>query len=344
MKAAIFYKTDESINCDRTNIREQIENIMDDPNNFQLRAFNDSDSLLQLIYESLDKPTVGVSVCNVWEDKNTLYYGYYIDITEVLDFSEKDIDLAININKQIVKSTDYNKFGSQLTAQRVMSNLVIVKKNLDYVIENENVKTNTTFCSINEYELLNVLESIFVKDGIVINSYSDPFAKSQGSDKCGVSIYKYIMNPLEHLMLSDPDYAKHYVYHEYEVYNHIMIIIADTREVNGEPNEMASFLSGKPVNGTVYVALYKKPQFDENPPYTSINVKTLNTILSIRKKSAQLTTGMTQSHEEYVNFEKLLELEQNKYHDKPELSLCDIFGESLNIGNCSSTEKHNILT
>ena len=305
MLATILYKTDAHLDCDRTNIREQIEDILEDLDNFEFKEFSNEENMFSMIHLALGKPIHGVTVCNIWENKNTLYEGYFIDITE------DQLSVHDNINM--------NMFGSQLTAQHVTGNLVIVKKKLCYTVENNNVKTFTEPDSIYRTELIDMMESIFIKDGIVI-------------DPCGtMNIYKYIMNPLEHIMLSDAQYADHYIYHEYEIYTHIMIIIADTREVNGTPNHIASFLAGKPVNGTVFVATYKKPDYNENPPYISLTLDRLKKILAIRQKSSSLTTGMSSTDKEYINFEKILELEYNKHSNKPSLLLSEITGTLLNL-------------
>jgi len=77
--------------------------------------------------------------------------------------------------------------------------------------------------------------------------------------------------------------------------------------------------------------MYKKPEYNENPPYVGLSIDCLKNILSIRRRSTLLTTGMTRSDREYVNFEKLLELENIKHANKPSLNLTDITGDSLNF-------------
>ena len=47
MKAAILYKTDEIVDYNRTNIREQIDEILDDPNIFQMKEFTDDESMFR---------------------------------------------------------------------------------------------------------------------------------------------------------------------------------------------------------------------------------------------------------------------------------------------------------
>lgn len=329
MKAAILYKTDDHIDCDRTNIREQIEDILDDPNNLQFKEYSDDASMFSLIHTALGKPTVGVTACNIWENKDTIYAGYFIDITETIDHASMKDDseekMVQNIQK-IHKNIKLNLFGSQLTSQHVTGNLVIVKKKLSYVVDNNNIKTNTTHDTLSRNELMDVFESIFVKEGVAIDASGD------------MKPYRYIMNPMEHLMLTDAKYAEHYIYHEYEVYTHVMIIIVDTRETNGPRNNIGSFLAGKPVNGTIFVAMYKKPEYDESPPYVGLSVDRLKLILSLRQRSTTLTTGMSRSEREYVNFEKLLELENKKHAAKPLLELGEITGELLNLNNKTDSQ------
>jgi hypothetical protein len=323
-KAAILYKTDDHIDCDRTNIREQIEDILDDPNNLEFKEYSDNDSLLNIIREALGKPNVGVTACNIWDNKNTLYYGYFIDIAETLDYASLKNDNEEKMGENIRKAHEnikLNKFASQLSSQHVTGNFVIVKTKLSYTTIDNNVKTDPVHDTLDQNELVDIIESIFVKTGVIIKPDES------------MSTYKYIMNPLEHMILTDSDYAKHYVYHEYEIYTHVMIIIADTREINGTLNKIGTLLAGKPVNGIVFVALYKKPDYDENPPYASLSIDRLKEILGIRQRSPSFTTGMTRSEKEYVNFEKILELENTKYKDKPIIQLEKITGKLLNHSN-----------
>lgn len=323
MKALILNLTDDRIDCDRLNIREQIENIFDDPDIIQFKTFTDVDSMLNLIYSALGSKKVGVTACNIWECKNYLYAGYFIDMTELID--QEDVH---NDNEEILlqnvmdaqKKIKLNMFGSQITSQHVASNLVIIKQQLTYEISNNNIKTNTKSIGIGSTrEMIDIFEALFVKDGIVI--------KYDGS----LHTFNYIMNPLEHQMLTDSNYAENYIYHEYEVYNHIMMIIVDVREVNGSLNETATLLAGKPIKGTAFVAIYRKPEYNENPPYISMSMDRLNNIMNIRQRSASLTTGFSHATNEYVNFDKLLELEMKKHADKQIQIATEIQGELLNV-------------
>lgn len=305
MRALLIRKTDECVDFNKVNIKEQIEDIIDDPNICESFKFTDNESFLKNVHDKLGNPKTGITACNISETKDFIYAGYYVDVIDQ------------NINQDINKD-NINTFGLQITSQHVSGNLIVVKKKLSYVIKDSNVKTETQLDTLTENEFVNVLENVFIKNGVII--------KPDGS----LGTYKYIQNPLEHLILTDSDYEKHYVYHEYEVYTHVIILVVDTRETNGVFNSTATLLAGRPVNGIVYVGMYKKPEFNEHPPYVSLSVDVLKKILSIRSKSVQLTTKFERSDREYVNFEKILELEENKHSNKNDIDPKSITGDLLN--------------
>lgn len=320
MKAVVIYKTDDQIDCNRTDIREQIEEFFDDPNNYAVKEFADENGLLHLIHETLGSTTRGVTVSNILETRDTVYVGFFIDIAETIDYNslgETEEEISKKLQEEY-KKVKLNIFGSQITSQQVTSNLLIVKQNLLYDITDNNIKTTMSPTTTTKREVMDVCEKIFVKEGLVI--------EVDGS----ISSYTYILNPIEHLILSDPEHKDHYIYHEYEVYTHVMMIVTDVREINGQRNVTASLLSGKPANGRVFVAMYRKPDYNENPPYVSLNTDLLKKILSIRSRSTHLTTGMNRTEREYINFEKILELECKKHKDEPVIHIDDIQGESLN--------------
>lgn len=305
MKLAILYKTDDYIDHNKINIREQIEELFDDPANFELRDYTDEKSMHEILKDVLKLDGIGLTVCNIWESYDVIYAGYFIDSTE-----EKYIKNNNNIT--------YNHFGSQITLQNVTSHLIIVKLQLTYSITNNNVKTNTVNDTLTQYELVNVIENIFVKNGVIIDT----------DDK--MSSYKYITSPLEHLMLTDDKYDMHYVYHEYEIFTHIMIVIVDVREIHGIINKIGTLLCGKPVKGKIFIGLYRKPDFNENPPYIDLSIDKLQNILSIRQKDCNLTTNFENSDREYINFDNLLKLKKNEYKELKTKDISMITGELLN--------------
>jgi len=327
MKAVIIYNTKASINFDKTNIKEQFDDYFDDPDIFDMKDFKDPESMFTLISKTLNHGNKGVTASNIWEDKNYIYEGYFIDITEVLNLHETESDSKKSIP---VPKIDMNVLGSQITSQHVTSNLVIIKNKLSYEVKDNNIKTIKTPCDLTRLDLLETMETLFIKTGLNVSVDGN------------IKPFKYIMNPLENEILSDNLYQKHYVLHEYEIYNHVVIIIADTREINGKLNKTASYIANCPVNGNVIIALYKKPEFDESPPYVSITSQKLNDILFIRQRSPASTTGLTNSNHEYVNFEKLIELEKLKHKDKPIITIENIKGELLNIGINNSDKNSEV--
>jgi hypothetical protein len=323
MKAIVLYKTDIQIDCDKTNIREQIDDIFDDASNYDIKEFSNNDEMFQLIFDGLGKPKVGVTACNVLETRDTVIAGYFIDIAETLNYGtpEDSEEIILSKMKETYDNEHLNMFGSQITAQHVTGNLVIVKNRLVYEVKDNNVKTSMEPLTITVDELKDAIESKFLKSGLVVDTNGE------------TSVYKYIMNPMEHLILSDKDYKDHYIYHEYEVYTHVMMIITDVREANKSNdniNETASFLAGGLAKGRVFIAMYKKPDYSETPAYANLNIERLKKILEIRKVSTDLTTGMSCSDKEYINFDKILELEWAKHKDKPTVTLDSLKGECIN--------------
>lgn len=305
MKLAILYKTDEYIDHNKVNIREQIEDLFEDTSNFELREYTDEKSMHEILKDVLKLDGIGLTMCNIWETHDTIYACYFIDSTE-----EKYINNTNNIT--------FNHFGSQIALQNVTSHLIIVKLQVTYSIIDKNVKTNTVHDTITQYELVNVIENIFVKNGVIIDIDGN------------MSSYKYIVNPLEHLMLTDNKYNEHYIYHEYEIFTHIMVVIVDVRETNGTINKLGTLLCGKPVNGTIFIGLYRKPEFNENPPYIDLSIDRLKNILSIRQKDCTLTTNFVNSDREYINFDNLLKIKKNEYKTLKTINISNITGELLN--------------
>jgi hypothetical protein len=294
-KLAIINVIDTVINCDKLNIKEQLEEIIEDTTNVEFKSFDNENTMLEIINKTLGN---NVTYCCLYDTLNELYACYYVD---GIDISDK--------NK-------FNNFGIQITSQHISGKMIIVKNKLTYDISKNNIKTNMIATSIYEYDLINVIEKVFVKNGVVI----DVDGK--------MSLYTYVVNPFEHLILTDPDYQKKYLYHEYEVYNYVMTIIVKKEET--VPNESAMYLSGCKVNGKVYVSLYRKPTYNEKPPFISLDIDRLNNIIEIRKRNTSLTTNFNYSNE-YINFDKLVELELIKHNDKPVCKITDINGELLNI-------------
>ena len=317
MKGFILFNTDDILNADNINIRDQINDIFDDPNNLGEISFSTNEEMLTNVSKSLNDAK-GVTVCNLWESRDILYTGYYVDAVDKMNVSEDDEKKTEEIRKKI----KVNIFSSQISSQNVASAMVVVKNSLTYEIKDNNVKTISTLASIESVnELTDVLTSIIVKDGVNL--------KQDGS----MHIYRYISNPLEHLMLTVPNCSDIYRYHEYEIYTHVLIIVVDTTvEITKENlNKKATHIAGKPTYGDVFIGMYKKPDYNFAPPYAGLSISILDKILNIRSRSTEFTTNKSKSDHEYINFEKLLDLENKKYKDHAILDADKIEGEILNL-------------
>jgi hypothetical protein len=317
MNGFILYLTDDIINTDNTNIREQITDIIEDPDNFGTISFSNHNNMIENISKTLNG-SKGVTVCNLWESRDVIYAGYYVDVVDLMNMTETDEKKKEDLRKKI----KLNLFGSQISGNNVASAMVIIKKSLTYEISNNNVKTNAIPVSIESVdELINIFESVIVKDGAIV--------KTDGS----MQTYKYIANPLEHFMLTVPNHADIYRYHEYEIYTHVIIIIVDTtvEPTKENLNRKGTQLSGKPTYGDIFIGMYKKPEYTVNPPYIGLPIPLLNKILNIRSRSIDLTINKTNSNHEYINFEKLLDIEIKKYKNMSIIDADMISGDMLNL-------------
>ena len=301
MNCYILNHCDGYVDYEKLKIREHLEELLEDDDNICTDTFTDTNTMYDVLYKHLECKTNEISVYNIWDNKDYIYNGYYIDLRDVVDGK-------------------INTFASQITGQPVNGKLVIIKFKLEYTIIKNNIKTDTIPNSISSLsEILNVITTIMHKDGVVISP--------DGS----LQPYKYVINPIDHIIATDKDYTTNYVYHEYEIYTHILLLFADTRETEGKLNETGTLLAGHPVRGHIHIALYKKPLYNEQPPYMSLSIETLNMIINIRSKDPLLTTGLTQTEKEYINFNNLLHIECEKYKDTPTRNATLITGQLLNI-------------
>jgi acetyl-CoA acetyltransferase len=66
-------------------------------------------------------------------------------------------------------------------------------------------------------------------------------------------------------------------------------------------------------------------------PYFNLTIPMLNNILAIRSRDINITTNHTQNEYDYINFEKLLELDVEKHSSKTPKDATKIVGVLLNI-------------
>lgn len=341
MKAAIIKLNNTHIDCVRTDVLEQIQDILEDSDICVMRDITDHDSYnalvmdtllnsvpLELITSNVDskaesnstdqsdqsrmKYNITSTMAYVYEERD---YAYLCSFVSLEDLLHKDT-ITEEDYKTYSKTHSMNIFASQLTSSNVASDAIIVKLKIDYTIVKYNIASKMDYSSIVEYQFARDLESVFKHRGIIL---------SASGDKTG---YFYIQQPLENIIMSDADYSKHYRYYEYEVFNHIVVMYIDIRETGTDRiNKIASELAGSTVYGDVLLSLTKKPMFDEQPSFISLSDQTFSMIHFLMSRSHDIVK-LPGSATEYINFYKLLELSQQRYADLP---LRPVSSESLNV-------------
>jgi hypothetical protein len=330
MQIAILRIAEDFIDCDKTNILEQIQDIFCDPTIFELKDIEDEKSKNDIIMDTLlnsvpktlletksdetksDKPKYNVvaTAINIYETDNCIYIGYFISLEDLL-------------KKQNVTKEDYNSdiniFASQLTSENVSSDMLIIKYNLSYNITGKNISSSMELTNITENTLANDLVTIFRHRALVV--------ASDGS----TGEYFYIRNPLENVIMTDGNYEDYYRYHEYEVFNHQIAVFVDIRENqdNSTLNKLASYISGSKVYGKVLIALAKKPMFNEAPSYVDLTDARFNLIHNLRGRSTKITEKFESTDMNYINFDKLLQVSKKKIEDLPIKSV-ESFENTLN--------------
>jgi hypothetical protein len=319
MKAAIIRITDDYIDFDRTDILEQIQDIFDDPNTFELVDIDVDDPeninamILKIVMNSVPqkmlesdnevgdnlKYNVGVTAMGIHETKNHLYACYFLSIGDLLKTDQ--------LTKEDHDNVNLNRFGSQLTSSDVASDLVIVKHNLSYSVDGHNIKTDMQMDNVLEYTLVRDMVSLFKHRGIIV--------EADGKRR----EYHYIQNPIENIIMAESDYEDHYRYHEYEVFNHQITIFVDNRENRDDVNinSIATKLSGHKTYGRVMISLSKMPDFDEMPSFAELTDERFDYIEFLRSRSTELTKSIAKSDKAYVNFDKILEVAKSRYSDRP---------------------------
>ena len=348
MKAVIIKLNNTHIDCVRTDVLEQIQDILEDQDICVMRDITDHDSYNALVMDTLLKSVPLELVESQTElqiesqqesqaepnsaDQNPSRMKYNITSTMAYVYEERDyaylcsfVSLEDLLHKDTITEEEYkayskthsmNIFASQLTSSNVASDAIIVKLKIDYTIVKYNIASKMDYSSIVEYQFARDLESVFKHRGIIL---------SASGDKTG---YFYIQQPLENVIMTDADYSKHYRYYEYEVFNHIVVMYIDIRETGTDRiNKIASELAGSTVYGDVLISLTKKPMFDEQPSFVSLSDKTFSMIHFLMGRSHDILK-LPGSATEYINFYKLLELSQQRYADLP---VRQISSESLNV-------------
>jgi len=182
----IIKLNDISINLTKTNIKEQIENIIED--DFDIHTVKTPQEVYEYIYPLLSPN----------KDKEILQYNFY----ENKDFFYSGFFVESNNTKNI--------FGSEIMSKNVTSNLYIVKHKLKYESNISFEYTNFEF-----FEIIDILTSMYFHQGIKI--------LEDGS----LIPYNYTQNPLIHF-----ENIQDYIFHEFEVYTKVMMVIVNTKSQN----------------------------------------------------------------------------------------------------------------
>jgi hypothetical protein len=305
MKAGIIYKTDISIMCDRTNILEQVKDMLDDSDIFSIFDFSNEENLFSVIHSELARP--GVTSCNIYEVDNILFVGYFIDMVDVLDYTNSADFTEDKMKTHLIneyKRIKLNVFASQISAQHVSGSMIIVKYIINYDQDNNGKIINSTMTptTTSQYELEIILSNIIHKTGVFV------------TDDGSINEYSYIANPLENLIFDDPLYSTHYSIHDFEMYSNVLSVVVDTRlnETNSKLNVISSLITRSKVYGTAYFSMYRKPTNSESPCYFNLSVPRFNGIYEIRSVSPESTCNHVFDNKEYILFDKLIEYEKKR--------------------------------
>ncbi len=231
-------------------------------------------------YLHIDQANPEITAMNMWEDKYTIFVAYFV---------EKNVK-------------ELNELMSQMLSVPVASDVIICKMKLSYKIDGNNIACDMTPETLSIYEVNETVHNLFIKNGLIVEANGN------------IRSYRYITEPFEELMLNEPDYDKHYRYHEYEMFTNVIRVIVDTRsnEQTSSYNETISWLCGKRVYGTVYVGMYKKPEYNENPPFISLNSEIFDKIIKLKKISRDAGNDFTKPVNQYANFLFLVDIELDK--------------------------------
>jgi hypothetical protein len=277
MKLAIINFTEQIVDIDQTNIIEQIEELVDDPDNVQLADFTSKEDIQKIIENNIDIKRLTLS--NIWEDEKSMLFCYF----------NHSIDNSDNIDP-------INNWGTQLTSEPTYSKLVIVLMGTKYKGGDASLP-EITEQSLTHYSLKQMFSQIYIKIGQIVH----PDGKFEE--------YKYVVSPFEP-MIGEINSKENYIYREYELYTRVLIVIFDKRST--VINKIASHISTESVNGIAYFSIYEKPKSKNNAPFKSLDEKLLKKIVQLRNLSYSIGTEYSIG-DDYINFDKLIDNEISKY-------------------------------
>lgn len=243
---AVVKKTSAFIDVNRSQdqIKEDIEDMIDDEDYVEFYTMNNHTDLLQCISDHVT-PSSNLVTGTKTYISGKLYQSIFDALPNTVDQSNAKI----------------NKLGSQFTDGILTENPVMIIKN------NIISDTEVELISISKHEVITLLKDKFIKNGIVY--------KPNG--ECDV--YSYTQNHLDNLMYKfGQDYVlNNFQYDEMEIGDMVFIIASNKTETT--ENSVMSKIVGKPVKGDVFCSLYTKSDHIKDSTYISLDKNTFNKII-----------------------------------------------------------------
>lgn len=312
------------IDTDRTNISEQLADIIDD---FEVcircTCNDDNDSMLESVVkylkntspysshtnnipegEMLDMP---VERKNIYENDGVILVAYYVPLTDYLGVQVLDQSM-VDDNKKYI-----NTIGSSLVQSYSVSDVILVKYDIKYVVnvETKGIEIGMEPTTLTETSLKHYLTSLFVHTGLIVN-VDGTFEE-----------YTYTHDIFDSIMAVDPDYASKYRYHEYGIFNHKLHVIVDTtaNQSDNNFNLYASVLCGKRVYGNVHCSLTKQTEYGDSESYIDLTHDRLTNIHILKLNKYDFTISDDGA---YVHFDTKLKV-SSEYIDPPDSDNLELY-------------------
>ena len=310
----LLKKCDIVIDHNRDNVLEQIEELFEDDEYCDQIQFGDCKDMFKRITDLLNDSQTNCVLAgiNLSETKDNLYVIHYIDTNQNTG-NETD-------EHECIEKKNINLLASQMAEEPVYGCAVICRMKIVYDLNGNNVATHVEPDTMLMRDFIESVGEKFIKRGVVMNI--------DGS----MDSYKFVSTPMDPIIAQVADYDKFFRYHEYEFINMVLQVIVDTREERSEKNinNNASFICNQLVYGRSWISMYRKPYFNEHPPYITIDRNVLERIIRVRNQSPTIGTNVTVSPEHYINFYMMLDLENSRISTSAPRHIKTVIQKSLN--------------
>lgn len=295
----------------RSNIKNQIENIIDEICSFVSFDTNEKTNLYKTMFSNLSlvsKESPNVNLTPIVDTQNDMYIIAYVDLLQ-----------HTPPEQYVTFQPHFNTFCSQISNKNIIGTCAIAKLNIYYTFKDGTITMDTYPTNLDKYELIDVLCSLFVKQGII--------AKASGE------IVNYTYNNNDPFVPFLKDFNSDFKLIDIEIYNRLLRIVFNTKlsKTSAPLNENASFLCNKFVYGDVYCVLLNKPSYNDELEFTSLSNDIFNRIVQLKKKSE--FEGTQTASENYINFEISLHTALETYKSHPDRTLDMLDCVSLNEDN-----------